>query len=590
VWGAGSAWCVVAVLVRVRRFRALVRCGTSAPPSVLAQVRCLCDQFGLRRPTCTMMPGDICPMVYGLFGRNRLLIPISLWERLMPSQQVSLLTHELAHLHRGDHWVRALEVVATVLYWWHPATWWARREVREAEEQCCDAWVGRLLPGSAAAYASALLDAVEFMSAKPTGSKGRRGSVAVAAATPAWASGLSEFQSLKRRLLMITSPSRVSPKLSAASLAAVLSLAGLSLPLSPVLAQTSTTPPAADVAPAEPTPAPRPKPVRAAPSVAPVAPAAQAAPAPTPAPAAVPDGDEARIIAGLRAQAGTTPIPAGTPSSSAATALPGDPFGTTAEERPGTPFAMPADPTDMKRDSQSTAANARRMAQLQRAQADVKRLSAELEAATRRLKDLEQATQSADMGKRAAEEGKRAAEMGKRAAEDAKRRAEDGKRAAEDAKRWAEDGKRSAEASKRAMDKWKMKQDTKLWKEGTTPDQPSGQPGEPNFGPVIINPPPGIGVHGNQYKEVTIRADGMPQIEVRELPRVSASEGVVGQPGTMPMPALRELAKNRNEELEQRLANLDRQLAELSGQVAALRGELKHQTAGPTKAPQPRER
>jgi uncharacterized coiled-coil protein SlyX len=58
----------------------------------------------------------------------------------------------------------------------------------------------------------------------------------------------------------------------------------------------------------------------------------------------------------------------------------------------------------------------------------------------------------------------------------------------------------------------------------------------------------------------------------------------------MPMPALRELAKNRNEELEQRLANLDRQLAELSGQVAALRGELKHQTAGPTKAPQPRER
>jgi len=43
------------------------------------------------------------------------------------------------------------------LYWWCPLVWWAQRELREAEEECCDAWVLWALPGSAARYAHALV-------------------------------------------------------------------------------------------------------------------------------------------------------------------------------------------------------------------------------------------------------------------------------------------------------------------------------------------------------------------------------------------------------------------------------------------------
>lgn len=300
-------------------------------------------------------------------------------------------------------------------------------------------------------------------------------------------------------------------------------------------------------------PAPRPKPAPA-PKVAPVAPKALAATSA--------DADGAKIIAGLRAQ------------SAAPQAVPDDPFGGSGN------FKLDADPSTAGRDADQ--ANAKRSAQLQRAQADVKRLSAELEAATRRLKDLEQSNRAAEDGKRAAEAGKRAAEAGKRAAE------------------------RAAEAGNRAVEKWKMEQDRKfdqdrklkLWQSGVTPDQPGAGPVESRIGPVMTNPPATITARGNQFKEVTIRADGMPQIEVREVPGVSTGGAVIGQapspsyvtaPGMPPALTPRQTAPVRDEELARKLANLDRQLAELSGQVAALRKELQRPDGAPNKAPPPRQ-
>ena len=75
------------------------------------------------------------------------------WER---TSGTLLLLHELAHLKRRDHWVRWLELVVAGLYWWHPVVWWARRALREAEEQCCDAWVVWAMPDRSRTYASCL--------------------------------------------------------------------------------------------------------------------------------------------------------------------------------------------------------------------------------------------------------------------------------------------------------------------------------------------------------------------------------------------------------------------------------------------------
>ena len=126
-------------------------------------------QLRLRRiPTTWLVPGRIPPMLWTLGGRARLLVPAELWPGLSESQQTALIAHELAHLKRKDHWIRWLDLAVTGLYWWHPVVWWARRGLREAEEQCCDAWAVWAMPRGSRSYASALLAALEFVSGAPT--------------------------------------------------------------------------------------------------------------------------------------------------------------------------------------------------------------------------------------------------------------------------------------------------------------------------------------------------------------------------------------------------------------------------------------
>jgi hypothetical protein len=164
-------------------------------------------------------------MIWPVGARSRLLVPAGLLDRLSGEERATLLVHELAHLRRRDHWVRALELVVTGLYWWHPVVWWARREIQEAEEQCCDAWVVWALPAAGRTYASALMETVDFL----------------AEARPVWlppaASGLGQFRILKRRLhmIMIGNTPRA---MSRAGFLAVLGL-GLLLPVLPTWGQQS---------------------------------------------------------------------------------------------------------------------------------------------------------------------------------------------------------------------------------------------------------------------------------------------------------------------------------------------------------------
>ena len=153
----------------------------------------MAKRMGLcRYPRLYLVPGRVPPMLWAIGGKPRLLVPSQLWEAMEEDERTSLVLHELAHLKRRDHWVRWLELVVAGLYWWHPVAWWARRELREAEEQCCDAWVVWAMPQGARTYAAALLTALEFIS-------GARTAPAVASAT----SGNGHVSCLKRRFQMI---------------------------------------------------------------------------------------------------------------------------------------------------------------------------------------------------------------------------------------------------------------------------------------------------------------------------------------------------------------------------------------------------
>jgi len=229
VWSIGSMICAGLIVVRVVRFHRLLRFATLASPALQGRAAALARRMGMSRaPRVWFVPGAVSPMLWPLGRGPRMLIPSELWSRLGEGQRLSLLAHELAHLRRRDHWVRLPEVLASVLYWWCPLTWYARRRLREAEEQCCDAWVVWAFPDAARDYASALLETVDFVTAG-----GRL-------PLPVLASGMGQFHQLKRRLVMIKH-ARVSRNLSGPGWLAVGVLALGILPLAPTLAQVSVS-------------------------------------------------------------------------------------------------------------------------------------------------------------------------------------------------------------------------------------------------------------------------------------------------------------------------------------------------------------
>ena len=227
VWLAGSASWFLLAGWRVLRFCRLLRFAVPAPETLRKTTERLARKMGLSRsPAVYLIPGRLAPMLWAAGGKPLLLVPCDLLAQLTREQLETLLTHELAHLRRRDHWVRGLEFMAMGLYWWHPVVWYARRELREAEEQCCDAWVVSLLPGAGKTYATALLETLDFLSdARPP--------------TPLLASGIGQVSDLKRRLTMIMSGS-IPRTLSWRGTFAMLALGLFALPLLPILAHAQT--------------------------------------------------------------------------------------------------------------------------------------------------------------------------------------------------------------------------------------------------------------------------------------------------------------------------------------------------------------
>jgi beta-lactamase regulating signal transducer with metallopeptidase domain len=242
VWLLGSVVWFLRTGWHVGRFQRLLRHARPAPVDLQDRARALAARLGLKRcPPLSLVPGVVSPMVWPVGQLPRLLFPTLLLDRLDAGQRDALVLHELAHVRRRDRWVRLVELVATGLYWWHPVVWWARREIHEAEEQCCDAWVVWGSAGAGRTYALALLEAVAFFSASRP-------------ALPAAASGIGPIPHLRRRLTMIVQ-AQTPRSLSWPAFLAVVGLGVVLLPLVPVRAQQPAAKPKTAPKPATP-PAP----------------------------------------------------------------------------------------------------------------------------------------------------------------------------------------------------------------------------------------------------------------------------------------------------------------------------------------------
>ena len=129
---------------------------------------------------------------------------------LPPDHWREVLLHELAHLKRRDLWWGWLPALARIVYFFHPVAHWVCFRVRLERELACDQLAVALSGRSAADYAEVLVQVASHASLP-------------AALTMNSVGGITTFW--KRRLNMLLSASRSSPRLSRCTTLSIVSAA-----------------------------------------------------------------------------------------------------------------------------------------------------------------------------------------------------------------------------------------------------------------------------------------------------------------------------------------------------------------------------
>jgi GWxTD domain-containing protein len=117
------------------------------------------------------------PTVIGWL-RPVVLVPVGCLTGLAPTQIEAILAHELAHIQRHDYLVSVLQSFVEAMLFYHPAVWWASKQVRREREDCCDDLAVRT-SGDSFAYAKALSILEEHRSSYPAVSLGANGGALV---------------------------------------------------------------------------------------------------------------------------------------------------------------------------------------------------------------------------------------------------------------------------------------------------------------------------------------------------------------------------------------------------------------------------
>ncbi len=228
--GIVIAWAMASVALglvqagRIVRFRRRVRRAVPAPSWLEDEARDVGARLGVKVPEVLVVPGSMTPLLWCL-GRPKLLLPDALVKTLGAEGWRGILAHELAHLKRRDHWVRRIELVAGLVWWWNPVFWLTRGRLDAEAELACDECAVRLFPEGQLAYAEALLEVCRSIS-PPRPPVPALGIV-----------GAGQFRFLERRVAMILrdpSPSRPkAPVLLSAGLLALLALPAWSSSVTP---------------------------------------------------------------------------------------------------------------------------------------------------------------------------------------------------------------------------------------------------------------------------------------------------------------------------------------------------------------------
>ncbi len=219
LWLGGALLGASVTVTRIVRFEWLLRHTLPAPVRLRRLVSEVSARLGVRRvPDVRLVDSVDVPFLWCGCGHPTVVLPTHLCQQFEDRQVSMILAHELAHLRRRDHWVRAIELLVTAVYWWNPLAWAVRRRVHQTEDLCCDAWVRATFPNETRCYGEILFKLAESLPA-PRGAR-------LLPASP-----LLHAPSLKERIEMMLE-SRYAPNVSGRALIAITLLAVLVLPAS----------------------------------------------------------------------------------------------------------------------------------------------------------------------------------------------------------------------------------------------------------------------------------------------------------------------------------------------------------------------
>jgi beta-lactamase regulating signal transducer with metallopeptidase domain len=170
---AAIAWLVVLALLMLRAIAGLLQLSRWARRAEvvhdaewLSLTQRLVHEMRIGRPVTLLRSERACvPMTWGVVY-PRILLPADA-DAWTAARRMVVLLHELAHIKRLDTLTQLLAQVSTALFWFHPAVWFAARQMRREREHACDDFV--LDAGARASdYAHSLLQiARPLMSGSP---------------------------------------------------------------------------------------------------------------------------------------------------------------------------------------------------------------------------------------------------------------------------------------------------------------------------------------------------------------------------------------------------------------------------------------
>ena len=197
---AFSMWLVISTImfvvsmIRILRFHWILRSTCRVHQKLTESLSAnAANQMSLcRTPRIVATGANVAPFVWWMAGRSVIVLSDRAIQQLSNDDLRFVVTHEMAHIRRRDHWFRWLEWLALIGFWWNPVMWWARTQLRISEEMACDALV---LEATAATfekhqYANSLLNVAELL-------------VSSAVCPPVVASAINSGGCLEKRLKMI---------------------------------------------------------------------------------------------------------------------------------------------------------------------------------------------------------------------------------------------------------------------------------------------------------------------------------------------------------------------------------------------------